>query len=233
MGKNINIRTVKKFKAYSDDKTDKLASSESIPGTTALIQEQSNLILKLTESINSQKERIDKLEEYFIECENPLEVSKTLSSRLVKKCEDLEQCRRRLCLRILVVNGNDFETSDDMVRKCKELFNKLELDVPEACIDMTHRIGKKTPVRVRPIIVRFTTWRHPAMVYRKRKDCVNCRITLDLTKTPMGILKEATDLARESHHISHAFPDINFSLCVKLTNGSFKFFNTIDDLNNL
>ena len=71
------------------------------------------------------------------------------------------------------------------------------------------------------------------MVYRKRKDCVNCRITLDLTKTRMDILKEAIDLARESDHISYAFADINCSLCVNRTNGSFKFFNTIDDLNNL
>ena len=98
---------------------------------------------------------------------------------------------------------------------------------------LTGRIGKKTPGRVRPIIVRFTTWRHCTMVYRKRKDCVNCRITLDLTKTRMNILKEVIDLARESDHISYAFADINCSLCVKLTNGLFKFFNTIDDLNNL
>ena len=48
----------------------------------------------------------------------------------------------------------------------------------------------------------------------------------------MDILKEAIDLARKSDHISYAFADINCSLCVKLTNGSFKFFNTIDDLNN-
>ena len=90
----------------------------------------------------------------------------------------------------------------------------------------------RASTRVRPIIVRFTTWRHRTMVYRKRKDCVNCRITLDLTKTCMDI-KEAIDLARDNDHISYAFADINCSLCVKLSNGSFKFFNTIDDLNNL
>ena len=49
----------------------------------------------------------------------------------------------------------------------------------------------------------------------------------------MDILKEAIDLARESDHISYAFVYINCSLCVKLTNGSLKFLNTIDDLNNL
>ena len=154
-------------------------------------------------------------------------------SWLVKKCDDLEQYGRRLCLRILDVDGDDSETSDDAFDKCTELFNKLELDVPEACIDRAHRIGKKTPGRVRPIIVRFTTWRHRTMVYRKRKDWVNCRSTLDLTETRMDILKEAIDLTRESDHISYAFADINCNLRVKLTNGLFKFFNTIDDLNNL
>ena len=71
------------------------------------------------------------------------------------------------------------------------------------------------------------------MVYRKRKDCVNYRVTLDLTKTRMDILKETIDLARESDHITYAFADINCGLCVKLTNVSFKFVSTIDDLNNL
>ena len=58
-------------------------------------------------------------------------------------------------------------------------------------------------------------------------------IILDLTKTCMDILKEAIDLARESDHISYVFANINCSLCVKLTNGLFKFFDTIDDLNSL
>ena len=122
----MNIRTVKDLKAYLDDKIDKLASSESISDIMALVQEQSNLILKLTETVNSQKERIDKLEESLIECENSLEVSKTVSSRLVKKCDDLEQYGRRLCLRILDVDRDDSETSDDVFDKCTELFNKLE-----------------------------------------------------------------------------------------------------------
>ena len=233
MGENINIRTVKDLNAYLDDKIDKLASSDSISDIKALVQEQSNLILKPTETVNSQKERIYKLEESLIECKNSLEVSETVSSRLVKKCGDLEQCVRRLSLRILDVNGDYSEASDDVFDKCTKLFNKLELDIPGACIERVHRIGKKTPGRVRPIIVRFTTWRHRTMVYRKRKDCINCRITLDLTKTRVDILKEAIDLAGESDHISYVFADINCSLCVKLTNGSFKFLNTSDDLNNL
>ena len=80
-----------------------------------------------------------------------------MSSRLVKKCGDLEQYGRMLCLRILDVNGDDSEISNDVFDKCTELFNELELDVPGACIERAHRIRKKTPGRVRPIIS-FTTW---------------------------------------------------------------------------
>ena len=114
----------------------------------------------------------------------------------------LEQYGRRLCLRILDVDGDDSETSDDVFNRCTELFNKLELDIPGACIYRVHGIGKKTPGRVRPIIVHFTTWPHCMMVYPKWKDCINFRITFELTKTCMEILKEAIYLARESDHIS-------------------------------
>ena len=50
-----------------------------------------------------------------------------MSSRLVKKCDYLEQYGRRLCLRILDVDRDDSETSDDVFDKCNELFNNLEL----------------------------------------------------------------------------------------------------------
>ena len=46
----------------------------------------------------------------------------------------------------------------------------------------------------------------------------------------MDILKEAIDLAREGDHNSYA---LAYHMCVKLSAGSFKFYNTIDDLNNM
>ena len=119
MGENTNIRTVEDLRAYLDDEIDKLASSEIIFDIKSLVQEQSDFILKLTETVHSQKERIDKLEESLIECENLLEVSKTVSSRPVKKCDNLEQYGRRLCLGISDIDGDDSETSDDDFDKCK------------------------------------------------------------------------------------------------------------------
>ena len=55
------------------------------------------------------------------------------------------------------------------------------------------------------------------MANRKWKDCINCRMTLELTKTLIEILREALDLDQESDCISYAFADINCSLCVKLS----------------
>lgn len=99
MGENTNIRTVKDLRAYLDDEIDKLASSEIIFDIKSLVQEQSDFILKLTETVRSQKERIDKLEESLCKCKNSLEG------------DDLEQYIRRYCLRILEVDGDDSETS--------------------------------------------------------------------------------------------------------------------------
>ena len=96
-----------------------------------------------------------------------------------QKYDDLEQHEKRLCPRILEVDGDGSEISYAVVDKCKELFNNSELDISEACFDGAHRIGTKTPGRVRPIIVRFTTWYH--------------RSTFDIVKTRMDMLKEAID----------------------------------------
>ena len=99
MGENINITTFKDAKAYFVDKIDELASSERISDIKPLVKEQSNLVLKLTQKVGSQKERIDKLDEYLTDCENSLEVSKTVSSRLVKKCDNLEQMSMEMILK--------------------------------------------------------------------------------------------------------------------------------------
>ena len=81
----------------------------------------------------------------------------------------------------------------------------MVVDIPEHCIDRAHRIEKKTPDRVIPIIVRFTARRHRTMVHHKWNHRVNCRITLDLTKSRMGILKEVIDLTWESILIHFLF----------------------------
>ena len=122
-----------------NDKINKLASNESISDIKALVQEQSNLNLQLTETVTSQKERIDKMEESLNEFENSLEISETVSCHLVKKCDGLEKYERRLCLRILDVNGDDYETFDDVYDECRE-FLKISSLISQQPV-LTGRIG--------------------------------------------------------------------------------------------
>ena len=57
--------------------------SGSISDIKTLVQEQSNLILQITETVKSQK-KIDILEESFTEFKNTLKIFKTVSKYLVK-----------------------------------------------------------------------------------------------------------------------------------------------------
>ena len=46
---------------------------------------------------------------------------------LVKKCDNLEQYGRRLCLSILDVDGDDFETSDEVFDECTNYLTNWSL----------------------------------------------------------------------------------------------------------
>ena len=88
--------------------------------------------------------------------------------------EELEQYGRRLCLRINRVPVKSDETSDDVLKYVKEIFDEGELDIPYTVIDRAHRIEPeysdyKTKKKCKAIIVRFTTFRHRTLVYRTRK----------------------------------------------------------------
>ena len=88
--------------------------------------------------------------------------------------EELEQYGRRLCLRINRVPVKSDETSDDVLKYVKEIFDEGELDIPYTVVDRAHRIEPeysdyKTKKKCKAIIVRFTTFRHRTLVYRTRK----------------------------------------------------------------
>ena len=54
--------------------------------------------------------------------------------------EELEQYGRRLCLRINGVPVKSYETSDDVLKYIKEIFDEGELDIPDTVIDRAHRL---------------------------------------------------------------------------------------------
>ena len=77
--------------------------------------------------------------------------------------EGLEQCGRRLCLRINGIPVKSDETSDDALKYIKEIFDQSELDIPDTVIDQAHRIfpeysDYKIKKECKAIIVTSTTF---------------------------------------------------------------------------
>ena len=110
--------------------------------------------------------------------------------------EELEQYRRRLCLRIDGVPTKANESSDDVLNSVKSLFKEAKVDIPESIIDHAHRIGSRyldasSNNCCKSIIIRFTTFPHRTMFYRaKNKLKRGVRIKLDLTKSRYNLLKQ-------------------------------------------
>ena len=76
---------------------------------------------------------------------------------------------RRLCVSIDGVPTVDNETSDEVLDKVKSLKKETSCDIREIVIDRANRTGKvyndkKANVCSKSIILRFTTFRHRAML---------------------------------------------------------------------
>ena len=128
--------------------------------------------------------------------------------------EELEQYGRRLCLRINGAPVKWDETSDDVLKYIKEIFDEGELDIPDTVTDRAHRITPecsdyKIKKKRKAIIVRFTTLRHKTLVYWARKKIRNnVKIRLDLTKERHDLLLEANNLVEGNNDVKFSFVDI-------------------------
>ena len=110
---------------------------------------------ELREIIKKKDNRIEKLEQSV--------------DVLIYKLDDYEQYSRRNTLRI---SGIPDEEEEDVMDKMMYLINtRLELSPPitPEQIDHTHRVGKFNAEKVRPISVKFSTYRIRDQVFRNRK----------------------------------------------------------------
>ena len=97
-----------------------------------------------------------------------------------KQIDELEQCGRKLCLRIPGISTEEKETSDSVLTKVitKEFIDQGGVNIPDSTIDRPHRIGKK-----KAVIVRFTTHGHRTLFYKAKKKIKSApEIHIDLTK---------------------------------------------------
>ena len=191
-------------------------------------------INELKEIIENQKKKIDKQQ-------SEIESLQTKVRHLENDNESLEQYGRRTCLRLIGIpppeNGN--ETGEDCLKKVQHLIQELAVDIPSSCVDRAHRIGKPFKRRdgstAQTIIVKFTTWRHKTLLYRKRNNeiCKNKKLQmyLDLTKKRNGILKDAREKVKNFSNVDFVFANVNCQLCLKFKDSDKShYFNDLDDL---
>ena len=132
-----------------------------------------------------------------------------------------------------------------VVKSCHE---KINVSFDQDNIDRAHRIGKKytdenTGKNIQSIIVKFKSWKSLKEFYDTRpRNFVNGKknpglnffnVSVDLTRRRYLLLKTAKGLIKDNPNISYTYAGINCSLCIKVKNGSFKHFNSLNELDSL
>ena len=148
--------------------------------------------------------------------------------------DDGKQYSHRLCLRMYNIDLAPPGTKEDCMKKVKQVLRELDCGVKIDAVDRALRIGPRKTVEGKEkqqMIVRFKSFNERTAVYRARKKAAVTRTRIDLTRRRLRILREAKTLAEEhKDKIDYVFADINCSLAAKLKNGSFIFFNSIENL---
>ena len=188
-------------------------------------QEQS-LTCKFNALINDLKEGItkEKKSEVSKQHEKLVSQNKMLQQQVPElrklnfdnqaKNEKLEQYGRRLCLRIDGIPSKNNETSEDVLDSVKNIFELAEVNIPDMVVNRAHRIGRIYKDRTsnkncKGIIVRFTTFRHRAMLYRARSKLKEVKVRLDLTKSLYDLLNNANNHVKEIPTIRFCYVDVN------------------------
>ena len=58
-------------------------------------------------------------------------------------------------------------------------------------------------------------------------------VSVDLTRRRYLLLKTAKGIMKDNPNISYVYADNNCSLDITFTNGSFKYFNSLNELHSL
>ena len=58
------------------------------------------------------------------------------------RCDEREQCSRRLCLRVKNIKKSENKTSEVILESIKNLFDEENVVIPDAYIDRAHRVSK-------------------------------------------------------------------------------------------
>ena len=156
--------------------------------------------------------------------ERDVAIIKQSNKLLERKADDNEQYSRRMCLRIngIPIQEGVKENDDICFKKVKYVLKDLPggNTVNDWEIDRAHRVGK-TNKGCQQMIVKFSSWRARALVYKNKKSLLDLKIYLDLTTRRFTLLKLAVTRVKDNSKVHFAFSDGNCSLCLRLSGGRY------------
>ena len=151
-------------------------------------------------------------------------------TKLENDNEDLEQYGRRVCLRIEDVPVANEETAEEVFKKTENMLKKVCPNLSGDCIDRAHRIGPdftcyKSQEKYRSVMVRFVSFKHRTLLYRKRASLKNVRVKIDLNKRQYEVFKKAINLVNGNNDVDYLFTDVSCRLKVVFKDKRSRFFN--------
>ena len=205
---------------------------------------QSTLIKNLTEKISTLDEKrnaseasIEKLNDKITNLEGKLAYFESQDELKSRKIDYLKQYGRQESLRFSGFEVKENESKEECESKVKSYIkNCVNVDIEESEFNRIHRIGpkiNKNGKAFQQIIVKSKGFVPRTKVYTARKHKADIAIYLDLTKRRYLLLKDTYIRANNCASVDFACADINCSLCLRLKNGDWKFFNSLEELERL
>ena len=231
------------IKSYLDDAIKNLVTKSDIDSLKSFIEEQSAPIKNLTEKIwtldeklNASEASIEKLNDKITNLEGKLAYFESQDELKSRKIDYLKQYGRQESLRFSGFEVKENESKEECESKVKIYIKDcMNVDIEESEFNRIHRIGpeiNKNGKAFQQIIVKFKGFVPRTKCYRAMKQKSDIVIHLDLTKRRY-LLLNAYGKAKNCASVEFACADINCSLCLRLKNGNWKFFNSLEELEKL
>ena len=104
---------------------------------------QKSLVIELAEALKEKYRKREELLSTVSLLQEHVHYYQNHLNQIKCENEELEQYRRRCCVRIEGIPLVENETSDEVLGKVMSLMDEAECDIPEVVIDRAHRIGKE------------------------------------------------------------------------------------------
>lgn len=166
-----------------------LQDKETLATLANLIQDQVTkaVIEHLKQTIDSNTEALRAMQEAIHSRDQTIQ---ELRRDVDRKTDELEQYQRRQSLRVFGVAESDREDTDQLI---VDLAKNIGVNIKVDDIDRSHRVGPRVANRVRPIIVKFVSYRKRREVFLSKRKLKHSGKTIreDLTSTRLAVLKDA------------------------------------------